>query len=120
MKQYLLGVALVVVGLSVTMAAQSDGQKLRGHLVDAVCANNHATEPGYAANHDKQCNLMAACIESGFSLMTADHKVFKFDQKGSEQALALIKATDKNKDWKVTVTGKVDGQTITVKAITLE
>lgn len=120
MKQYLLGVALFVVAFTVAMAAQSDGQKLSGYLIDTVCANNHATEPGYAANHDKQCNLMAGCIKSGFSLITADDKVFKFDQKGDEQALALIKATDKDKRWKVTVTGKVDGQTIMIKSITLE
>ena len=34
--------------------------------------------------------------------------------------LALIRATDKEKDWKVTVTGKVSGQTMTVESIKLE
>jgi hypothetical protein len=120
MKPNLLGAALVVAAFTTAIAGQSKGQKLSGHLVDAVCANNHATEAGYAANHDKQCNLMDVCIRSGFSLMTADHKVFKFDQKGDEQALALIKATDKDKDWKVSVTGNVDKQTIAVTSITLE
>jgi hypothetical protein len=119
MKRNLLGVILVVVGFSVTAMGQSEGQKFNGHLVDAVCAGNHATEPGYAANHEKQCNLMAGCVKSGFSLITADSKVLKFDQKGNDQALALIKAYDKEKDMKVTVVGKLDGQTLTVSSIKL-
>ena len=31
-----------------------------------------------------------------------------------ETSLALIKGTEKEKDWKVSVTGTVDGQTLTV------
>ena len=120
MKPYLLGMFLVVVGLTATVAGQANSQKISGYLVDTVCAAGHATEPGYVANHDKKCQLMDACIKSGYSLVTSDLKVLKLDQKGAEQALALIKATDKDKDWKVVVTGKVDGQTIAVNSIALE
>ena len=120
MKQYLLGISLVVAGVSTTMAGQSSGQKISGYLVDSVCAAGHATEPGYSANHDKKCNLMDGCIKSGYSLVTSDNKVLKFDQKGADLALALIKATDKDKDWKVVVTGKVDGQMIAVNSIALQ
>ena len=115
--------SLIFVGSLVCGAvamAQSGTQKVSGYLVDAVCAGNHATEPGYKENHDKACNLMAACVKSGYSLITADNKVLKFDAKGNEQALAFIKATDKEKQLKVTVTGKVDGQTITVTSIALD
>ena len=63
---------------------------------------------------------MAACIKSGYSLILADNKVRKFDPKGNEQALAFIKATDKDKALRVAVTGTVEGQTITVKSIALE
>jgi hypothetical protein len=97
-----------------------DSQKISGYLVDAVCAGNHATEPGYGAKHTKKCSLMDGCTKSGFSVITIDQKVLKFDSKGNDQALALIKATDKDKDWKVVVTGKVDGQTIAVQSIALE
>jgi hypothetical protein len=120
MKKYLLGIAIVVVGLGATIAGQANSEKMSGYLVDTVCAVGHATEPGYSANHDKKCNLMDGCIKSGYSLITSDNKVWKFDQKGNEQALALIKATDKDKDWKVVVTGKVDGQTIAVNTISLQ
>ena len=120
MKRSLLGALVVIVGLTISAAGQSNPQKFTGHLVDAVCAGNHATEPGYAEKHDKNCNLMEGCIKSGYSLITADHKVLKFDSKGNEQALAFIKATNKDKSWKVLVTGTVDGQTLTVKSIALD
>jgi hypothetical protein len=108
-------------GLSTMIfAAQSRTQTVTGHLVDAVCANNHATEPGYVEQHDRNCNLMPGCIKSGFSLVTSDLKVLKLDPNGAEQALALIKTTDKDKDWKVAVTGVVDGQTIVVSSIKLQ
>ena len=116
----LLGALVVVVSLAIPAAGQSNSQKFSGYLVDAVCAGNHATEPGYAEKHDKNCNLMEGCIKSGYSLIMADHKVLKFDSKGNEQALAFIKATDKDKSWKVMVTGTVEGQTRTVKSIALD
>jgi hypothetical protein len=111
--------SLAVLGLCAILSGQSD-QKISGYLVDAVCAGHHATEAGYAANHDKKCNLMDVCVKSGYSVITADQKVLKFDTKGNEQALALIKATDKDKDWKVVVTGKVEGQTIAVTSLAVE
>ena len=120
MKRSLLGALVVVVGLTIPAAGQSNSQKFTGYLVDAVCAGNHATEPGYAEKHDKNCNLMDGCIKSGYSLIMADHKVLKFDAKGNEQALAFIKATDQDKAWKVTVSGTVEGQTLTVKSIALD
>jgi hypothetical protein len=120
MRQYLLGASVVILGLTATMSGQSDRQKISGHLVDGVCADGHATEPGYVEKHDKRCNLMDVCVKTGYSLVTADKKVLKFDSKGNEQALALIKATDKDKDWKVVVTGKVNGQTIAVDSISLQ
>ena len=102
------------------MATQSNTQKLKGHLVDTVCANGHATEPGYVENHTRSCNLMGGCIKSGYSLVTADKKVLQLDSKGAELALALNKSTEKEKDLKVTVTGKVNGSTIEVSDITLD
>src|SRR5689334_17460797 len=117
MTRRLFVAVLVTAALAVSAAAQSGTQKFSGYLVDAVCAGNHATEPGYAENHDKKCNLMDGCIKSGYSLITADQKVLKFDAKGNEQALEFIKATNKDKSWKVAVTGTSDGKTIAVKSI---
>ena len=111
-------VALVVVGLSVSGAAQS--APLKGTLMDIACSSHHATEAGYTESHDKKCLLMDACVKSGYSLVTADKKVLKFDAKGNDLALALIKSSDHDKDWKVSVDGKVTGDTIAVSSVKLQ
>jgi hypothetical protein len=116
----ILGVWCVATLLAAAPAAQSDTKKVTGHLVDAVCAGNHATEAGYKEKHENSCNLMPVCVKSGYSLILPDNSVLKFDEKGNEQALAFVKATKKDKDLKVTVTGAVKGQTIAVQSISLD
>lgn len=112
------GIALAVVGLTVAGAAQ--GQTMKGHLVDVMCASHHATEAGYTEKHDKKCLLMDECVKSGYTLVTADKKVLKLDAKGSQLALDLIKKTDRDKDWTVAVNGTVSGDTITVASIQMQ
>ena len=111
-------VALVVMGLSVSGAAQGQAQK--GTLMDIACSSHHATEAGYTESHDKKCLLMESCVKSGYSLVTADKKVLKFDAKGNDLALALIKSSDHDKNWKVSVNGKVTGDSIAVSSIALQ
>ena len=111
------GVALVF-GLAISAGAQA--QPLKGTLMDIACSSHHAADAGYTESHDKKCLLMDACVKSGYSLVTADKKVLKFDAKGNDMALALIKKTDHDKDWKVTVDGKVSGDTIAVSNIKMQ
>jgi hypothetical protein len=117
-------VRLALVALVMTLLAGTTGQaqeqKFSGHLVDTVCATGHAHEAGYATNHENSCNLMPGCIKSGYSLITGDRKALKFDAKGAEQALALVKKTSKEKDLKATVVGTLKGDTITVTSISLD
>ncbi|MGE3957392.1 MAG: hypothetical protein AB7H96_11785 [Vicinamibacterales bacterium] len=114
---FVSGVAMVL-GLAVSAGAQ--GQQTKGTLMDIACSSHHATEAGYTESHDKKCLLMESCVKSGYSLVTADKKVLKFDKKGNDLALELIKKADRDKDWKVAVDGKVMGDTIAVSNITLQ
>ena len=114
------GICAVVALAAAPAVAQSDTTTIKGHLVDAVCAKGHATEPGYVENHTRMCNLMGVCVKSGYTLVTADKKVLQLDDKGAELALALSKESEKEKDFKVTVTGTVTGSTIAVSAIALD
>jgi hypothetical protein len=119
MTRYLGTLSLATFALTAALAAQAE-QKISGHLVDGVCAKNHATEAGYKEKHENTCNLMDVCVKSGYSLILSDNRVLKFDAKGNEQALAFVKAATKEKDLKVTVTGAVSGDTIAVKSIALD
>jgi hypothetical protein len=120
MRAGLLAAAMMmIVGLGVTGAAQAPTQTIKGHLVDVMCTTKHATEGDFIAKHDKTCLLMEGCVKSGYSLVTADGKMLKLDAKGSQQALALIKKTERSSNWTVAVNGTVSGDTITVASIQL-
>ena len=95
-------------------------QTLSGHLVDVSCANEDGTKPGFGAKHSKKCLQMPECEESGYALLTSDNKVIKFDKAGNATAKQFIAKTDKDKDWKVNVTGDVTGDNMTVQSLELQ
>jgi len=99
----------------------SGEQTISGHLVDVACAaqNSARRDPKFGATHDKSCLQMEACEKTGYGVLTSDNKVVRFDSKGNEQAKKFIQMTNKDKDWKVTVSGPVQGNTIAVNSIML-
>ena len=125
MKTRMLALAtmlsLATVLISVQANAQAQSQTVSGYLVDVMCSTKHAPEgAAYGATHDKACLLMAACVKSGYSIMTTDNRILKFDPKGSEMALALINKTEREGNWRVNVTGTVTNDTIAVTNIALQ
>jgi len=83
-----------------------------GTLVDVMCKNKDL------ANHTTQCAI--GCAKSGYGLVLADGKFLKFDENGNAKALAVLKATNKEKDLKATVTGTLDGETVQVESVELQ
>lgn len=124
MKQMLSAavVAFALVGLLQLPAdAQAGTQTISGYLVDVMCGTAHASEgAAYGAKHDKACLLMDGCVKSGYSVLTADNRIVKLDPKGNEMALALIKGTARENDWRVSVSGTVANDTITVTSLRLQ
>lgn len=113
--------AAVFATWSFQASAQNKPETIQGHLIDVMCATKHAHEGStYAAGHDKKCLLMEGCIRSGYAVLTADGRLLKLDEKGNQLALALIKKTDREKDWKVTVNGHVANELITVSTLALQ
>jgi hypothetical protein len=120
MRQELLAAGALFLMAVAAPIAQTSNQTFKGHLVDTVCADGHVKEDGYAVKHENSCNLMPGCMKTGYSLMTADKRAIKLDPKGIEQATALVKSTKKTNDLKVTVVGKMEGQTLAVSTITVD
>jgi len=94
MKKLLAGFAL--------MAASGMAANVTGYVIDQACSD----KPGMRGN--EQC--AQACIKKGSPavLVTDDGKVYKF----TDQAKVVAHA-----GHKVTITGKVDGDTITVDSV---
>ena len=72
-----------------------------------------------AEAHTRECALMPACQKSGYGVFTYEQKFLKFDEAGSRKALAALKATKKEDDLKVEVTGEIQGDTIKVTSLKL-
>lgn len=91
---------------------------VRGYLVDIACVNDRASEGSDLGQaHTKKCLQMPACERSGYAVMDQENHVYSFDARGNAIAKQLIAATDKDKDWRIVVSGKLLGDRLTVSKL---
>jgi hypothetical protein len=118
-----LALALTV-SAPLAAANKTVGKKatLQGYLVDVSCATEKHKSADWAAKHGKDCLTMDDCAKSGYAVLTADQKLYKFDAAGNEQAKKIIASHDMKSDWKVVVKGKVnaDGNAVAVSSLALQ
>jgi hypothetical protein len=81
-------------------------------LVDNMCAAKVKASPDA---HTKDCAVK--CADSGYAVVTSDGAVLKLDAKGSEEALAALKASSKADHLRVTVSRDRDGDKIKVTSL---
>lgn len=103
--------------------------QVQGILIDQMCSSKADVrivsgprlEGGMivAEAHTRQCALLPACQRSGYGVFTYDNKFLKFDPAGSRKALAALKASKKEDDLKVEVTGVIEGDMIKVASLKL-
>ena len=110
-------------------ATLASAAQVQGILIDEMCSSKAEVrivsgprlEGGMivAEAHTRECALMPACQKSGYGIFTYDNKFLKFDEAGSRKALAAIRASKKEDDLKVEVTGEIQGNTIKVASLKL-
>ena len=120
-----LGIAGLWAGLAVSAAPTT----VQGVLMDRECSAKAEVRvvPGarleggilVAYAHTRQCALMPSCQKSGYGVFIYDNKFLSFDAEGSQKALAALKASKKEDDLKVEVTGEIQGDTIKVASLKL-
>ncbi len=95
-----------------------------GYLVDSSCATRFARrgglKPGAGATHSLSCLRMDACEQSGYGVITGDGRYIKFDQDGNAKTKKFLADVTKTSEIKVTVSGSVDGDKMTVGKIELQ
>ena|SRR5215467_4265857 len=111
---------ILVLFAAMAMGAFAADATVNGYLVDLACASEEGQKPGFGAKHSRDCLLMGECVNSGYGILTDDKKVIRFDKASNEQAKKFISDLKKTKDIKVSVTGTVNGDTITVSKIELQ
>ena len=112
----------LLVGCCVALTAFS-GEKatVKGYLVDKMCASAHASEgEKFGKMHKRECALMPSCVKSGYGVLTADGKFYKFDEGGDKKALEALKATSKADNIQIIVDGYQDGDNLKVASLKLE
>jgi hypothetical protein len=97
---------------------------VKGYLVDSACATRFARKgglkPGAGSNHSLSCLRTEVCEQSGYGVITEDNRFIKFDQDGNAKAKKFIAEITKTSEIKVTVSGSVDGDKMTVGKIELQ
>lgn len=124
-----IGAALIGL-VGVTAETSETGTKVQGVLIDKECS--YKAEPRVvpgprleggilvAYTHTRQCALMAACQRSGYGVFTYDdNKFIAFDDAGNRKALAIFKESKKEDDFRVEVTGEIQGDVMKVATIKL-
>jgi hypothetical protein len=116
----LLCFALLCSAGVVPAAAAGKKTTLDGVLVDVACATERSNDLStLGIKHTKKCLQMPDCDKSGFALLTKDNKVLQFDEAGNGLARKLIAQTDREKDWRVKVSGKLDGDKVAVRKLAI-
>jgi hypothetical protein len=111
---------VLILFATVSISAFAADTAVKGYLIDIACSARKARKSGSAVSHTKTCLRMPSCEESGYAVLTEDNKVIKFDQDGNERAKKFLTDLAKDNNIKVTVTGTVDGDKMTVSKIELD
>lgn len=108
-----IAVAVVAIaGWSINAGAAETWNKVS--MVDTMCSLKVKADPD---KHTRECALQ--CAKGGFGVFTADGTYLKFDAKGNEQAVALLKGAKHADKARVNVTGTRSGETIAVTSLQL-
>jgi len=105
---------------AIAISAFAADTAVKGYLVDISCALEEGQRPGFGIKHSKACLQMEDCEKSGYGVLTDDKKVIHFDKAGNEQAKKFIAGLTKSTDIRVTVTGTLNGDEMTVSKIELQ
>jgi hypothetical protein len=111
---------IAIIFAAFALSAMAADTTVKGYLVDLSCASEEGQKPDFGIKHSKACLQMDDCEKSGYGVLTADKKVIRFDKAGNEQAKKFIASTPKHDDIKVTVTGAVKDDLMTVSKIELQ
>jgi len=129
--------SIAIVALAASFARTGSGAAaapamVQGVLIDQACSSKAETrivsgvnphlEGGilWAYTHDRNCLLMDSCKRSGYGVFTYEsNKFLTFDPAGNQKALALLQASKKTEDFRIEVTGEVEGDKIKVANIKL-
>ena len=88
-----------------------------GDVLDVLCRPENVAVGAKKCPQNRACMLSDRCSSSGYGVLLADGRYLRFDAAGSAKALKLLRGITKDKDLKVTVTGTLHRDIITVDTL---
>jgi hypothetical protein len=123
MRSKLFLLIVLLLSSSLLLGKKQEGKKvvIRGYLVDIACMQERNEEKSELGRiHTKKCLQMPACERSGYAVMDSKDNVYRFDVSGNALAKRFIADTEKEKDWRVVVNGRLLGDQISISKIQLQ
>lgn len=122
MKRLVLICMLLCVTASLAVAADNPESNvpvditLKGDIIDNMCASAQKPEDlaDFVKTHTKECALMPACVESGYSIF-ADGTLYKFDAGSNAKIAEFLNKEDSK--LQVVVTAKKTGEELSLVTI---
>ena len=118
--KYLIALCAILLSAVLTVSAQdAKPATLKGYVVDQMCAGkmvskSNATEK--APGHTKECALNDQCAASGYGIFSGG-KYYKFDEKGSATAKALIEKSKRESGLYFEAKGTLGEGTMTLTSL---
>ena len=88
------------------------GETFKGTLIDAKCQGKNP------AKHTRQC--LTECAGSGIGIILTDGTFYRFDAAGERRALSVLEDSRKEKDLRIKVEGRIDGDLLRVDRLAFE
>ncbi|MBU0548102.1 MAG: hypothetical protein KJ710_01465 [Candidatus Omnitrophica bacterium] len=106
----------VTAGAMDAATTMDDEMVINGYIIDNRCAeaNNNDTLSEFVKIHTKQCALMPACIESGYSIYS-DGILYVFDTDSNTQIVEFLNNADSK--LKVTVVAEQVGDELSLISV---
>ena len=110
---------LVSMLVALLLATAVYAGEVQGILLDKECAAKiaKANDQAAAKKHKRECALMVECVKAGYGVLMPDGKFISIDPAGSTKVVEALKATKKDDNLEVLVTGDVNGDTVKLTSI---
>ncbi len=112
----LVGAVLIIFG-GVSWWQQARIRTLQGWLIDAHCAARYIAAGDMPVSHPRWCLLQPACVASGYGVMTAQGRFWRFNRVGSIRALLMLRASNRKMNLRITVRGQERGPILYVRSL---
>ncbi|HLL75143.1 MAG TPA: hypothetical protein VK421_07730, partial [Pyrinomonadaceae bacterium] len=116
-KLFAVSLMLAVAALAALAQGESKSIKIKGYLIDNMCAGEPGEDKDYEADakgHALSCALMPHCAKTGFAVAEGK-KLYVLDEAGNKLAADALKAAKDPKSQKgllVEVEGTLEGSTL--------